>query len=149
MTLAAHQARAESEYDAAVLRSATRITFIVNQTTMRIVHECRRRAGRKTQHIELDVNRSTLSPESIGNTPSVPRTKTIDAGRRPLAGATANAPGAELANSSYAHECPVGTPPHPYAPDQLGTKQEEIAMTDDDDWMNDVVTIAVPTSSQV
>ena len=134
--------------DAAVLRSATRITFIVNQT-MRIVHACSSRAGLKTQHIELDVKRSTSSPESIRNTPSVPETKTIDAGRHPLAGAAANAPGAELANSSHAHKCPVGSTPHPQAPDQVVTKQEEIAMTDDDDWMNDVVTIAVPTSPQV
>ena len=132
--------------DAAVLRSATRITFIVNQT-MRIVHACSSRAGLKTQHIELDVKRSTSSPESIRNTPSVPETKTIDAGRHPLAGAAVSAPGAELALSSHSHECLVGA--HLQAPDQVVTKQEELAMTDDDDWMDDVVTIAVPTSPQV
>ena len=40
-------------------------------------------------------------------TPSVLRTKTIDASRQSLVGATANAPGAELANSSHSHECIV------------------------------------------
>jgi translation initiation factor 1 (eIF-1/SUI1) len=37
---------------------------------------------------------------------------------RNLAGATANAPGAELANSSHSHECLVGS--HLQAPDQHG-----------------------------
>ena len=57
-------------------------------------------------------------------TPSVRRTKQPDdASRQSLAGATANAPGAELANSSHSHECLVG--PHFQDPVRVGTEGEE------------------------
>jgi hypothetical protein len=100
------------------------------------------------QTVELDVKRSTSRPGYIGNTPSVANTETTDAGRHPLAGAAVSAPGAELALSSHSHECLVGA--HLQAPDQAPTtKQQEMEMADDDDWMNDVIAIVVPTSPKV
>jgi hypothetical protein len=100
------------------------------------------------QTVELDVKRSTSCPGYIGNTPLVTNSETTDAGRRPLAGAAANAPGAELALSSHSHECLVGA--HLQALDQAPTTtQQDMEMADDDDWMNNVIAIAVPTSPKV